>query len=142
MGMLFDYFMGPTDEAALTWPDGDGCDDWPVLSLGQADPNEFLAPLYDLLRGGDGKGFDEDDFSLPLREPQDDVEEWLLKIPADFVDRLLARRLSPEDEVIVTWGDLYAGMDADDAIDLLSEFVELASEGKRLGYSMYCWVSL
>jgi hypothetical protein len=26
--------------------------------------------------------------------------------------------------------------------DLLSEFVELASEGKRLGYSMYCWISL
>jgi hypothetical protein len=142
MGVLYDYFMAPNDNAALTWPDGEECQSWPSISIGRADPEELLAPLHDLLRGGDGSAFSVEMFAEPIGSQDDDVEEWIRKIPTAFVDALAAHAQQPQPDAVQTWAEIYAGMDPDDAIDLLGEFEELIAEGRREGFSMYCWSSL
>jgi hypothetical protein len=142
VGMSYDCFVAPDDGAALTWPDGKDCESWPTVSLGRADPEEFLAPLHDLLRGGDGSAYDTTPFVVPLGDPDDSGDAWVVKLPADFVTVLETCGEARQQQAVETWADIYAGLDAEDAADLLSEFAEFASEGKRLGYSMYCYISL
>ncbi|MFD5243212.1 hypothetical protein ACFWIW_01645 [Amycolatopsis sp. NPDC058340] len=144
MGVLFDYFAAPDDDAAAATIDLDGGPadaSLPTVQLKGVDPFVQLGTLESLLTGVGYDTIIERDIA-PVA-----MADGGTRLVVALTDELSAA-LSDADEprlreVAEPWSrteEFGGGADPDDLVTVLTGFAELARTATTRGDRLYCWV--
>ncbi|MGI5505364.1 hypothetical protein [Lentzea sp. CA-135723] len=139
MGVLYDYFAAPTDEAAATAIDGGPVGRFPTVETKSLDPAVVMGQLEELLTG---RSYDEisddprcaDDIAI-----EHDGEVLVLTVTDGLRDVLADA--GDLDEVAVRWAGIeeLEGFDPKVLAEILKDLKALAVQAKENGERLYCW---
>ncbi len=159
MGLIFDYFLAPSDESAaavIDWAGGPalglakkGLFGKPIAGLRTVqntgvEPTVTLGMFEELLTG---KTFDEqlaDPTSRPILANRDDGERLVIRIGDDLVTSLAQAKSERLRELAQPWSEikeLWLGQgDPNDLFAFLTALRELAETARSSDQNLYCWV--
>ncbi|MGI5175774.1 hypothetical protein ACQEVZ_05510 [Dactylosporangium sp. CA-152071] len=148
MGLLCDYFVASSDEAAIAMLEVPGgpaaapAPGPPVLELKNIEPAVNMQTLEELLTGRSaedvvrnprqGNMLESDPDGAAIVSITLELQQALATSDADTL-RAVAERWADTDEL--------AGSDPDDLTDILLQLAQLAHEANVREHALYCWVS-
>jgi hypothetical protein len=168
MGVLYDYFTAPSDEAAAATVDRtggpgrpvgrprglfrrrtrqDAAPTYPTLADTGIDPAVQLSTLHALLSGLDPDALAPEEVLLPVDvlAERDGGERLVIRVDAAAVDALTGASDDRLAQVAVPWSrteEFWGGGDPDELTPLLHHLAALARNGRGRGEGLYCWVAV
>lgn len=148
MGLLCDYFVAGSDEAAAqtaTWPGGPSASPaaLPAVALEGLDPIVPMATLESLVVGGDPDALVAVNAGASVGEAQEEV--WVHRLSDALTSALAGASPDRLRQVAEAWSrteELVDSWSPGDLADALAELADLAGTARRTGGALYCWMSL
>jgi len=142
MGVLYDYFAAPSDDAAAATIIGGPKRRFPTVETKSLDPAVVMGQLEELLTGRAYDDVAEDPRWGDGVAIEHDGDVLVLTVTDGLRDGLAAA--DDLDEVAVRWAEVEEldGFDPALLADVLHDLKALAAEAKRNGERLYCWASV
>jgi hypothetical protein len=140
MGLLCDYFLAPSDDAAAATLEG-GPEGLPTLSAKNLEPTVTMGTLEELMTG---KPFDEilAEYTGPI-VTMGDEGPWVNRLTEDLTTALRTVSSDRLAEVAAVWAETEEVRSDPEIInEFLGELQQLAVRAHEQGGHLYCWVCL